>query len=196
MATRKADIGKASIKDLAGEQLEIDDFLGAGSDGLVYKAHYRSLLTLPMAVKFYVPVQQDSLFAGLSKLPSFAQDLRKRHDTELSHLQSLSHPHLQKYVGAGVLTYDKHYFAEKQVLLETGSEVPFIVSKFVSAHTLAKQLTSDLLTRTQVVLGLLQVARALEYLHSADVIHGDVRAENILLEDTSSTNAVLIDFGI
>jgi serine/threonine protein kinase len=94
------------------------------------------------------------------------------------------------------LVYDKHYFADRHVLVETGAEVPFIVSKYVAAHTLGKQLLTSTLSRTQIVLGLLQVSRAMEYLHSADVIHGDVRADNILLEDSSSTSAVLIDFGI
>jgi hypothetical protein len=103
MVTRKADIRNAVVRDLAGEQLEIDEFLGSGSDGLVYKAHYKTASRLPLAVKFYVPVQQDSLFAGTTKLPSFAQDLKQRHNTELKHLQDLTHPHLQKYVSAGVL---------------------------------------------------------------------------------------------
>jgi hypothetical protein len=196
MATRRADIRNAVVKDLAGEQLEIDEFLGSGSDGLVYKAHYKTASKLPLAVKFYVPVQQDSLFAGTTKLPSFAQDLKQRHNTELQHLQNLSHPHLQKYVAAGVLPYDKYYFVDRQVLVTLGAEIPFIVSKYVAAHTLGKQLTTTALSRTQLILGLLQVARALEYLHAADVVHGDVRPENILLEDASSTHAVLIDFGI
>jgi HD superfamily phosphohydrolase/serine/threonine protein kinase len=195
---RRADIKNATVRDFQDEIIQIDDFLGKGSDGLVYRAHYKAGPPFDLAVKFYAPTAQDTLFDETTKLPSFALDLQRRHDAELAHLRSLSHPHLQKYIAAGCLPYDKLYFDDRGVTLTPGPTVklPFIVSKFVAAHTLATQLADGELSRTQLTVALLQVARALEYLHANDVIHGDVRAENILLEESASTNAVLIDFGI
>lgn len=91
---------------------------------------------------------------------------------------SLSHPHLIKYYGAA----------------QRGKEV-FIVTEFLPGGTLA-----DILSPSAPLLSwplLISLARAaaegLAALHTADVLHRDIKSENLLLDD--DWRLVIADYG-
>ncbi|MFN3322441.1 MAG: serine/threonine protein kinase [Bryobacteraceae bacterium] len=72
---------------------------------------------------------------------------------------------------------------------------PFIVMEFLVGEDLRsaikKEHTGDLANRLKIAL---QIARALEYVHSKRIIHRDIKPENIHLD--ASGRAKLMDFGI
>ncbi|KAI0795892.1 kinase-like domain-containing protein [Abortiporus biennis] len=43
---------------------------------------------------------------------------------------------------------------------------------------------------------MIQIAKALEYLHQEKIIHGDLRGKNVLVDDGDDDNVVLTDFGL
>jgi formylglycine-generating enzyme required for sulfatase activity len=72
---------------------------------------------------------------------------------------------------------------------------PFMVMEFLRGedlrHAIKNQHTGDLPSKLRIAL---QVARALEYIHSQKIVHRDIKPENVHL---SSTGVVkLMDFGI
>src|SRR5260370_15293759 len=72
---------------------------------------------------------------------------------------------------------------------------PFIVMEFLRGLTLRdairQQNTGDLKNQIWVAL---QIARALEYIHSKKIIHRDVKPENLHIDGTGRVK--LMDFGI
>lgn len=189
---KPADFSKASIKDYLGEQLIIEGFIDEGRDGIVYAGRYKSGPPLELAIKFYVPRNSGPLFSVHTVYPAFTTDLRARHSHELGRLQTLSHPCLQKYVGAGDMSYVHDYFAKFNTLLEQGSQVPFIASRRIHGTRMDE---IKLANRSDIARHLYALAGALKYLHQREILHNDIRMQNILIEE--STNApVLVDFGL
>ncbi|KAJ7263103.1 kinase-like domain-containing protein [Mycena rebaudengoi] len=83
--------------------------------------------------------------------------------------------------------------------LDTGdtNSFPFelaMVSPWMENGTIMKYLEVHGATDLKIVTHLLEVARGLEYLHSMAVIHGDLRADNVLVDDDGQ--ARLADFGL
>ncbi len=89
---------------------------------------------------------------------------------------------------------------------------PFLVMDYVRGYSLRKRLESRqsenaLFDLAEVISIGRQIAEALDYAHAQGVVHGDVKPENILIKDTSSSprsasptaampQIVLTDFGI
>ncbi len=72
---------------------------------------------------------------------------------------------------------------------------PFMVMEFLKgedlSHAIKGNRTGDLASRLKIAL---QVARALEYIHTQKIVHRDIKPENVHI--TSSGTVKLMDFGI
>lgn len=146
---------------------ELCQLLGWGAHGEVYQAVHIETKE-KVAVKIFFTNHQDA-----------ARFVRK----ELSSISQLTHPNLLPFRDFGSCQWK-------------GEQVEYIVTPFMEGGNL------DLLIRktgackiTYAVDIALQITQALQYMHSRNYLHRDVKPANILL-DKSGNNAVLADFSI
>ncbi|XWS71109.1 hypothetical protein CRYUN_Cryun03dG0109900 [Craigia yunnanensis] len=142
--------------------------LGRGSFGIVYKGAIKT-------------DSQDPTGVAVKKLDRVVQDRDKEFRTEVSVIAQKHHKNLVKLLG---------YCDEGQYRI--------LVYEYLSNGTLASFLFGDLKPswnqRTQIALG---IARGLFYLHeecSPQIIHCDIKPQNILLDDYYE--ARISDFGL
>lgn len=107
-----------------------------------------------------------------------------------------------------------HRFKEAQVLcqlkhkniarvhrfgMETDTSLPFIIMEYVEAESMRSALERlGNFDYTRAMKFALRLADALQYAHSFEIFHADLRPENILIDlsDTEDTILKLIDFGL
>jgi transcriptional regulator with GAF, ATPase, and Fis domain len=111
----------------------------------------------------------------MSRTPAEAQRAARR---EFSRLARLGHPHV-------VRVFDFGRVAEPV-------EALYLTSELVDGEDL-RSWSRERDTQ-EIAPVLVQVCRALSYLHGRGVVHGDVKPENVLVEP--GPNAKLVDFGL
>lgn len=160
------------MDDLTGQTIgsyRLVQKLGAGGMAEVYKS-YQPRLDRYVAIKFIRPeLAVDTGF-------------RTRFEQEARAIARLSHSNI-------VHIYD---FGEEEKRY-------FLVMEFIEGQTLKDYLQTEFKSGRQIPLTLAisiisQVAAALDYAHSHNIIHRDVKPDNILISDKG--RAVLNDFGI
>ena len=107
------------------------------------------------------------------------QNFAERFQAEIRHLAGLEHPGIVSIFGAGS---------------EDG--VPYAVVRFLAGGDLSRRVRDQGGTQTpeQVLEWLPAVADALDFMHERDVLHRDIKPDNILLD--AGGRAYLSDFGI
>ncbi|KAI0653231.1 kinase-like domain-containing protein [Cubamyces menziesii] len=94
--------------------------------------------------------------------------------------KTLCHPHVLELYGASSTS---------------GNPPWFFVSPYLSHGSLVSYLQHLPTLPFDYILQVLhQIAEGMEYLHSKDVLHGDLKASNVLVNDTKE--CVLADFGM
>jgi eukaryotic-like serine/threonine-protein kinase len=157
------------MSNLIGQSLgryHILEQLGEGGMATVYKA-YDTRLERDVAVKV-IRVDQ---FA-----PAVLERILKRFEREAKALARLTHPNI-----VHVNDYGEQ------------DGIPYLVMDYLPGGTLKQQLGRPMPWRAAMKL-LLPVAEALDYAHSQNIIHRDVKPSNILL--TQRGQPMLTDFGI
>jgi eukaryotic-like serine/threonine-protein kinase len=150
---------------LAGEY-SLDRELGRGGMGVVYLAR-EVRLARPVAIKVLPP--------ALAAQPTLRESFLREAQTA----GALTHPNIVPVYAVG----------------ERGGFV-YMVMAFVEGTTLGERIRArGPLLPGQAARVLREVAWALAYAHGARIVHGDVSAENILLE-RGSERALVTDFGI
>ncbi len=158
--------------------------IGRGGMGEVYEAEDTEE-NLQVAIKIVL-----AKLLGSQKVVA-----RFRREIELS--QRISHPNV-------LAIYDVFELApmESEVLPAgvKGISSPCMVMEYLEGETLADRLAQGRLVTTEQARGIvLQVARALAAAHKADVVHRDLKPDNIFLvkSDTDGGHRViLMDFGV
>ncbi|KAJ7803617.1 kinase-like domain-containing protein, partial [Mycena olivaceomarginata] len=89
---------------------------------------------------------------------------------------TLRHPNILSFLGANHLDNE-----------------PFIIMPYL-AHGNTSEFLQKYPSKALCPLYLSNAARGLLYLHSKDIVHGDLKAANILIDNTGT--AVLCDFGL
>ncbi|KAJ7619423.1 kinase-like domain-containing protein [Roridomyces roridus] len=138
--------------------------LFAGGYGDIYRAEYR---TGTVALKHMRHFMQTSDL----------RDIRLKLCREALVWKDLRHPNILKFIGI-----DRDSFPDSLCL----------VSPWMEHGTVLNYLKDH--GRANVDKVLFEVAQGLEYLHSHDVVHGDLRGANILIKDDWC--ACLADFGL
>ncbi|KAF5331842.1 hypothetical protein D9611_008960 [Ephemerocybe angulata] len=102
----------------------------------------------------------------------------KRLERESNVWHSFDHPNLLRFLG---MATD----------LAFSSTFPSLISPYCERKSVLEYITAHPeVTRLPIILG---VAKGLQYLHSRDAIHGDIRASNVLMGDNGEP--LLCDFG-
>ena len=143
----------------------LDDCLGSGGMGSVYRA-YDETLARTVAVKV--------MRKALGEQPEFLASFRR----EAQAAAGLNHPNIAQIYSFGE---------------ENGQ--PYIVMEFVPGKHLDKMIESPEPLPQPLVMKIgMDIAAGLQLAAVSNLIHGDIKPENILLDDRGS--AKLVDFGI
>ncbi len=158
-----------SVENLVGQtlgQYQLRELLGLGGMGAVYRA-YQVNLKREVAIKV--------LPGSLARQPGYIE----RFNREAEIAASLEHAHI-------VPVYD----------YGTQNDISFVVMRLLTGGSLAERLqyrtTGPSLHEVATILQ--QLAAALDYAHSKNVIHRDIKANNVMFDGQGS--AFLVDFGI
>lgn len=153
---------------LVAERYEVGPIIGAGALGIVYKARQVELDRL-VALKVIRP----DAARDAAAMRHFAREARA--------LSALHNEHIVRVHDAGTLS----------------SGLPYLVMELLEGSTLRGVLDDGPLPLRLAVDIALQVCSALADAHRANIIHRDVRPENVFLARYSNTGAVakLLDFG-
>ena len=157
---------------LLKERYRVDASLDSGAMGSIWRGEDVTL-GRPVAIK--VPHPEHLL------LPGF----RERFEREVRRLVSLGHPHIVPIYDAGRLE---------------PSGVPYAVMAFLTGGNLEQRLsgkgtgTPPRLPPGDLAAWLLEIAKALDFIHAQGVIHRDVKPANILFDGAGT--ACVSDFGL
>jgi tetratricopeptide (TPR) repeat protein len=154
------------LRTAIGERYDIEGFLAEGGMGAVYTARNRSL-----GSRVAVKILPSEVAASPVRLARFKR--------EAALAANLSHPHI-----VPVFEFDaSHGFA-------------YLVMPFVEGETLADRLHRlERLDYASVYEMTRQVAGALGFAHSRNVVHRDIKPANILLEEATG-RWLITDFGV
>ncbi|KAH9486642.1 MAP kinase kinase kinase wis4 [Psilocybe cubensis] len=141
-------------------------FIGAGAFGSVYLALNLDSGSL-MAVK-------EIKFQELSGLPNLFAQIKE----ELSVMEMLHHPNVVEYYG-----------------IEVHRDKVYIFEEFCQGGSLAASLSEHgrIEDETLIQVYTMQMLEGLAYLHSQDIVHRDVKPDNILLDHMGVIK--FVDFG-
>lgn len=164
---------------LAKGWLSLGPVVGVGAGGIIYSATEPGGLTV--AVKEVMPV---GCSRSGSRVVTTSRALKKALNHAVSHaknesdiLDRVDHPGIMKTLG----------------LFEENSTVYQVVELLRGQSLLSMSGTG--VTVEQLVFFGAQVADALSALHEEGAIHGDIKPENIFVQNTHPPQATLIDFG-
>jgi len=146
------------------KQWEKGQIIGKGAFGVVYKGLNQETGKL-MAVK-----QVDL------KGVNFSEDKLKALESEIELLARLDHAHIVKYLG-----------------MEKTEDFLYIFLDFIPGGSIEDILKTFKLKEPVVQKYTAQILRGLEYLHSKNIIHRDVKSGNVLLDEHGK--CYLSDFG-
>jgi len=153
----------------------LDEEIGRGGMSTVYRA-FDTVLERPVAIK----LMHREIASDSDQLERFRREARA--------VAQLSHPHIVTVIDAGE---EPHGGAEGD---STGA-TPYIVFEYVDGQTLKELIRGrGQLEITEAIAYAIEIARALGAAHEHQIVHRDVKPQNVLL--TEEGTAKITDFGI
>ncbi len=142
----------------------LEEELGRGGMGVVYKARHQTLDT-----HYALKMIRASEFASDEEVRRFYQEARAA--------SRLRHPNIVSVHDAG----------EQDGL-------PFLVMTYIEGKTLGDHFHDGRADLDRTINHIIQVAKAVGYLHQQGIIHRDLKPSNILIDETQT--AFVTDFGL
>lgn len=139
--------------------------IGEGGMALVYRATQDSL-------------QRSVAIKVLLKNLGHDEEARKRFDRESYIIARLNHPNI-------IQVYDRGINEE---------DMPYFVMEYVQGTDLYRLCKERSLSHGEKVEIIIQLLKALAYAHKNNVVHRDIKPDNILIDEES--NVKILDFGI
>ncbi|MDJ0649561.1 MAG: serine/threonine-protein kinase [Xenococcaceae cyanobacterium MO_188.B19] len=156
-------------KNLRDGKYILDQELGEGGFACTYKAT-NTILNQPVVIKTLKP--DLGQYTNLS-------DVREEFLNESQRLIRCYHPNIVRFY---------EFFSENQV--------PYIVMDYIPGKTLDQVVSPENpLSETTAIAYILQVAKALKVVHNSNLLHRDIKPQNLILRQDNQ-QVILIDFGI
>jgi eukaryotic-like serine/threonine-protein kinase len=155
---------------LADDTYEVTEFIGSGGIACVYKVKERNTPNI-----YALKLLRDEYIENERFMAIFRR--------EATHLRDLAYPNIVRYFK----------FVERE-------DCAYILTEFVdgnalSAFTKQAKQTKEPLPVAATVRIMVQIARAIHYLHREGFVHRDVKASNVLIQ-RGDGKAFLTDLGI
>ena len=168
---------------LQGGRYRIDKVLGKGGFGITYLAEQKAPCRKVAIKEFYMAdfCERNDDTSHVTLGTSGSREMVKRYlDKFLKEAQNISELEHRNIVSI------------IDVFEENGTA--YYVMKYCSGGSLADRLKDGPMKETDAMSYIRQVADALDFIHSRNIMHLDVKPANILINEQGE--AVLIDFGI
>lgn len=166
LPNRPIDPLRTQVEEVLSTTYDLGDEIGRGGMGIVFRARDRRLQR-NVAIKILPPQL------------AFQQDIRSRFLREAATSAQLSHPNI-----VPIFTVDE------------AGDIVFFVMGLVTGVNLAQYIHDNgVASASETVRILREIAGALAYAHSRNVIHRDIKPDNILL-DAETGRVMVTDFGI
>jgi len=164
-----------------GGRYRLEAVIGRGGMSTVYRA-FDTVLERPVAIKLLHP----GVAADAAQLERFRREARL--------VARLSHPHVVTVIDAGEQPGERGADGEGNGS-DPSPACPYIVFEYVEGETLKELIRRrGPLEIPQAVAYALEIARALGAAHAHDLVHRDVKPQNVLI--TEGGAAKITDFGI
>ncbi len=171
----------ATLGTLIGGRYRLDAVVGRGGMSTVYRA-FDTVLERPVAIK----LMHREIAADSDQLERFRREARS--------VAQLNHPHVVRVIDAGEEPSDEELH-HGGAALATEIGTPYIVLEFVDGETLKHLIRSGgPLEIPQALAYAIEIARALGAAHERQIVHRDVKPQNILISQEGG--AKITDFGI
>ncbi|MCT7977604.1 serine/threonine-protein kinase [Laspinema olomoucense] len=153
------------------ENWEIIKFLSQGGQGKT------------SLVKSRGPLQSNKLYVLKELKYQSDRKSRSRMYREVAALKTLNHSGISKFIDSNVEEYE--------------SNIPlYLVTEFIEGKTLDKFLKNQNLSLEEIVGSIKTLLETLEKCHENDIVHRDIKPNNIIIRDNDIKDPVLIDFGL
>lgn len=163
-----AEIAQGRIGQLVAERYELQRVLGVGASGAVYEALHR-YTHRSVALKAMHP----HLTAAPEAVQRFLREARAA--------AAIGHPAIPQVLDAGTL--------------EDGR--PYLVSELLEGRSLDEAIRSGSLSLDDVAAIGVQLCDALAAAHDVQIVHRDVKPENVfLVRESGGLGVRLLDFGV
>jgi serine/threonine protein kinase len=160
--------------EIVAGRYHIQRFIARGGMGEVYSVR-DAARDRPLALKTITPTRGDS--------PAAVVQLLK----EASLARSILHPHVCR-------VYDSDAHHSPSML---GLDLPLFTMDLIEGPSLGQQLLAGPLDVALATRLMAQILLGLGAIHTAGVLHLDIKSENVLLRPTASgVDAVITDFGV
>lgn len=150
------------------DRYEIIEMLGKGGMGKVYRA-IDPHLNREVVLKMIDFLDPDG----------DTDELHQRFEREVRIAGSLNHPHI-------VTVHDVVF----------DHDPPYVVMELLAGGTLKQHIKSKVLSWQEALVLLIPLAEALAYAHRTEVIHRDVKPDNIMFAGDEANTLKLVDFGL
>jgi len=163
---------------LLGGRYRLDAQIGRGGMSTVYRA-FDTVLERAVAIK----LMHREIASDSDQLERFRREARA--------VAQLNHPHIVTVIDAG--EWDARDGQGGDSAIEAGT--PYIVLEHVDGETLKELIRRDAPLDVPTVLAYgIEIARALGAAHAQEIVHRDVKPQNVLL--SGEGGAKITDFGI
>lgn len=167
--TRPNDAPQALVGRVLEGRYRLDQVLSSGGMGIIYVASQLSV-GRKIAVKILRPTLSDEL------------DLKHRFSQEVEVVASLSHPNIVSLIDAG----------------RDAAGLMYLAMEFVEGETFREALQSVRMTLPELLDVFIQTCDALTEAHAANIIHRDLKFDNIMLQRRRDRrlHVKILDFGV